>query len=216
MIAQLDQSFAFRRSLVPVKFETFLAEPAFSLEETTFCIWRRYVDTALCVGPINYPDADDPDGSEYLLSILDGRPSIYKEFAEPYYEKKLDIDAIEQIYHLEILTTKIISGLNGEITLQSLTSGRGGRGSRSVPSGRSVLSLGCRGQRRLGRSHDLVSLFGPPQSGRQKPPIHIHRSRRPRLLNRLRDSARARTAVKRNRTQDGMVEVGSPNRLLQR
>ena len=135
MIAQLDQSFAFRRSLVPVEFETFLAEPAFSLEETTFCIWRRYVDTAWRVGSINYPDADDPDGSEYLLSILDGRPSIYKEFAESYYEKKLDIDAIEQIYHLEILTTKIISGLNGEITLQSLTSGRGGRGSRSVPSG---------------------------------------------------------------------------------
>jgi hypothetical protein len=104
MIAQLDQSFAFRRSLLPVEFETFLAEPAFSLEETTFCIWRRYVDTAWRVGSINYPDADDPDGSEYLLSILDGRPSIYKEFAESYYEKKLDIHAIEHIYRHEVLT----------------------------------------------------------------------------------------------------------------
>jgi hypothetical protein len=47
------------------------------------------------------------------------RPSNYKDFAESYYEKKLDIDAIEQIYRHEILTTKIISGLNGEITLQS-------------------------------------------------------------------------------------------------
>jgi len=73
---------------VPVEFETFLAEPAFSIPETTFCIWRRYVDTAWHVGPINYPDEDDPDGSEYLLSILDGRPSTYKEFAESYYEKK--------------------------------------------------------------------------------------------------------------------------------
>jgi hypothetical protein len=50
------------------------------------------------------PDADDPDGSEYLLSILDGRPSIYKEFAESYYEKKLDIHAIEHIYRHEVLT----------------------------------------------------------------------------------------------------------------
>lgn len=45
-----------------------------------------------------------------------------KSFAESYYEKKLDIDAIEHIYRHEILTTKIISRLNGEITLQSLTS----------------------------------------------------------------------------------------------
>ena len=107
---------------VPVEFETFLAEPAFSIPETTFCIWRRYVDTAWHVGPINYPDEDDPDGSEHLLSILDGRPSTYKEFAESYYEKKLDIDAIEHIYRHEILTTKTISRLNGELTLRSLTS----------------------------------------------------------------------------------------------
>lgn len=36
-----------------------------------------YVDDAWHVGPIDYPDEDDPDGSEYLLSILDGRPSTY-------------------------------------------------------------------------------------------------------------------------------------------
>ena len=99
-----------------------MAEPAFFLEETTFCIWRRYVDTGWHVGKIKYPDAGDPDGSEYLLSILDGRPSTYKEFAEPYYEKKLDIEAINHIYRHEVLTTKIISQLNPEITLQSLTS----------------------------------------------------------------------------------------------
>lgn len=106
---------------VPNEFQTFLAEPAFSIFETTFCIWRRYVDKAWQVGPINYPYADDPDGSEYLLSILDARPLVYKEFAESYYEKKLDIDAIEIIYRHEVLTTQLISRLNGELTLESLT-----------------------------------------------------------------------------------------------
>jgi hypothetical protein len=72
---------------VPDEFQSFLSEPAFSIQETTFCIWRRYIDSSWRVGTINYPDEDDPDGSEYMLSILDGRPSTYKEFAESYYGK---------------------------------------------------------------------------------------------------------------------------------
>ena len=55
-----------------------------------------------------------------MLSILDGRPSTYKEFAEEYFEKKLNIAAIERIYRHEALTTEIVSQLNNEITLESL------------------------------------------------------------------------------------------------
>lgn len=105
---------------VPDEFQSFLSEPAFSIQETTFCIWRRYIDPSWQVGTINYPDKDDPDGSEYMLSILDGRPSTYKEFAEAYYEKPLDLDAIEQIYRHEPLTNEIVARLNDEITSESL------------------------------------------------------------------------------------------------
>jgi hypothetical protein len=55
------------------------------------------------------------------LSILDGRPSTYKEFADSYYEKKLDMHAIEHIYRHKVLTTELISRLNCEVSLQSLT-----------------------------------------------------------------------------------------------
>jgi hypothetical protein len=72
------------------------------------------------VGIINYPDEDDPDGSEYMLSILDGRPSTYKEFAESYYEKPLDLGAIELIYRHEPLTNEIVARLNAEISLEAL------------------------------------------------------------------------------------------------
>lgn len=105
---------------VPDEFQSFLSEPAFSIQETTFCIWRRYIDPSWQVGTINYPDKDDPDGSQYMLSILDGRPSTYKEFAEAYYEKPLDLDAIEQIYRHEPLTNEIVARLNDEITSESL------------------------------------------------------------------------------------------------
>lgn len=105
---------------VPPEFQSFLSEPAFSIHETTFCVWRRYVDMAWQVGNIDYPDGNDPDGSEYMLSILDGQPSSYKEFAESYYEKQLDLDAIEHIYHHELLTTEIVARINDEVTPESL------------------------------------------------------------------------------------------------
>jgi hypothetical protein len=106
---------------VPIEFESFLSEPAFSIHETTFCIWRRYLDTSWQVGRIDYPDENDPDGSEWMLSILDGRASTYEEFAESYYEKSLNLDAIERIYKHEPLTNEIVAQLNDEITLESLT-----------------------------------------------------------------------------------------------
>lgn len=105
---------------VPVEFQGFLAEPAFSIPATTFCIWRLYVDTAWHVGPIEYPDEGDPDGSEYMLAMLDGRPSTYKQFAEEYYEKQFDLEAIEHLYRHDALTAEVVSRLNNEITLESL------------------------------------------------------------------------------------------------
>ncbi|HYI31772.1 MAG TPA: hypothetical protein VD863_28390 [Bradyrhizobium sp.] len=60
---------------VPAEFAACLREPAFSVENATFCIWRRYGDRAWQVGPVQFlPDHLDPDGSEFLLSPLDGRP----------------------------------------------------------------------------------------------------------------------------------------------
>ena len=105
---------------VPDDLESFLSEPAFSIPETTFCIWRRYIDSSWQIGRVDYPDEDDPDGSESMLSILDGSASTYKEFAESYYEKSVNLDAIERIYKHEPLTSEILAQLNDEIALESL------------------------------------------------------------------------------------------------
>ncbi len=106
---------------VPEEFQSFLSEPAFSIQDSTFCIWRKYIDSSWQVGTIDYPVEDDPDGSEWMLSILDCKPSTYREFAESYYEKPLDLDAVERIYRHEPLTNEIVARLNDEITLESLT-----------------------------------------------------------------------------------------------
>ena len=107
---------------VPNEFKDFLSEPAFSIESTTFCIWRRYTDSSWQVGKIDYPLDDNPDGSEDLLSILDKQPSAYKEFAEYYYEKQVVLSAVEHIYQHKALTSEIVAALNADVSLDTLKS----------------------------------------------------------------------------------------------
>ena len=107
---------------VPSEFQEFLTEPAFSMGDTTFCIWRRNVDPSWQVGQIDYPEEDDPDGSEDLLFILDGAPTTYREFAEQYYERPVDLSAVIHIYEQKPLTLEILEALNTEVSREDLKS----------------------------------------------------------------------------------------------
>lgn len=105
---------------VPSEFEGFLSEPAFSIEETTFCIWRRFSDSSWQIGDIDYPEGDDPEGSEDLLSILDGNPKTYQNFAAEYFEEDIPLAAVKHIYAHKPLTANIISKLNAEVSKDEL------------------------------------------------------------------------------------------------
>lgn len=107
---------------VPNEFAEFLLEPAFSMAEATFCLWRRNADVSWQTGHIAYPEEEDPDGSEDLLFILDGNPTTYREFAEQYYECSIDLGAVKSIYEQQPLTAQIVRGLNPELSLESLGS----------------------------------------------------------------------------------------------
>jgi hypothetical protein len=122
---------------VPPAFEAARQEPAFDWENTTFCLWRETTAPVWCVGPLDFPaysyliDDDgidvffeeDPDGSNFLLDLLDGEPRTYKEFADHYFSAAGDgypLDAIEAIYRLEPLDTALVRRLNPERDLVSL------------------------------------------------------------------------------------------------
>jgi hypothetical protein len=101
---------------VPEEFQTYLTEPAFDMESTTFCIWRRPGDHFWQRGEIEFPDlTDDPDGSQSLLWMLDGNPSTYVKFAKDYYEKEVSLDSVQAIYGLAPLRPDIIAALNSEL-----------------------------------------------------------------------------------------------------
>jgi hypothetical protein len=107
---------------VPHTFKKFLNEPAFSMTDATFCIWRANHDVAWQVGTIEFPGnmEDDPDGSQGLLFILDGNPETYQEWAEEYYERSVSLSAVRRIYTHESLTAQLVKELNPESELEEV------------------------------------------------------------------------------------------------
>ena len=105
---------------VPDVFKPFLKEPAFSMEDTTFCVWQLRGDLQWSRGDIRFPDGEDPDGSAWMLAILDGNPATYWRWAEEYYQRSVSRSAVEHIYSHKNLTDEIVNSLNPETSLADL------------------------------------------------------------------------------------------------
>ncbi len=105
------------KNIIPKEFHQFMfGEPVSSLG-TTFCIWKKYVDTEWQAAHNVLEEEDEyGDGSEDLLFILDGNPSTYKTWAEEYYEGEIEgkvpLQIIEQIYQGKPLTKEMVIALN--------------------------------------------------------------------------------------------------------
>ncbi len=111
---------------VPTVFAGGLNEPAFMMENTTFCIWRQYSDNCWQVGKLKFPSAhSDPDGSAFLLSPYDGKPESYHAWARNYFdisdaEVHLTLDHVRHVFAHKPLTVKLVKEINPEVTLAKL------------------------------------------------------------------------------------------------
>lgn len=105
---------------LPKEFEEAAKEPAFSMENISFCIWRNNSDENWQSGNFEFDGDEDPDGSEYLLELFDCNPASYKEFAADYHELDVDLSLISKIYNHEILTENTISALNPDANFEEL------------------------------------------------------------------------------------------------
>ncbi|MBB6579260.1 hypothetical protein HNP33_003370 [Comamonas odontotermitis] len=97
-----------------------LHEPAFTTQDSTFCIWRLDNEERWSCGPIEFSTDGDPDGSAQLLNILAGRPEQYVEFAKNYYERDLNLSDVSAIYRHQPLSEALGQRLNPELDLESL------------------------------------------------------------------------------------------------
>jgi hypothetical protein len=105
---------------VPEEFAGFLAEPAFSMDETTFCLWRRPSDPGWQTGAIGLLEGEDPDGSAELLRLLDGDPETYRAWAEDYFETSVARPAVAHIFGHRPLAEEVVRALNPELGLIDL------------------------------------------------------------------------------------------------
>lgn len=105
---------------VPDDFSSCINEPAFSMNDVTFCIWRHYSDSSWSHGNIAFPAGDDPDGSADLLANLDGAPTTYCQFAEEYYEATSPMDSVRHVYNHLPLTETVVASLNADARLKDL------------------------------------------------------------------------------------------------
>lgn len=105
---------------LPEEFTGAANEPAFSMENISFCLWRLNSAESWEKGNFNYVDCEDPDGSEYLLEIFDEKPETYQAFAREYYETDIPLKSIQAIYNHAVLTDELVKSINPEVSLSEL------------------------------------------------------------------------------------------------
>jgi hypothetical protein len=105
---------------MPPEFTSCATEPAFKADEVTFCIWQAFAHSQWTRSSVALPSGDDPDGSLYLLSPLDGNPETYRQWAESYYERAVPLHAVKAIYARQRLTDALVAALNSELRIKQL------------------------------------------------------------------------------------------------
>lgn len=107
-----------------------ITEPAFgdanSVPRVTVCFWRETSDRHWRTGDLALPDAsDDPDGAARLFPLLrDRTPEAYAKFAEDYYERDVDLDAVGHVLALRPLSPSVIAALDPDLTVAALEDDR--------------------------------------------------------------------------------------------
>ena len=102
-------------SNLPKIFNEFTFEEPIKSIGTTFCLWTTEPENWQ-VGKIeNYED-----NSENMLSILDGNPQTYIDWAEEYFEESykesgIPIDTVTKIYNGETLTKEMVLSVVDEL-----------------------------------------------------------------------------------------------------
>lgn len=103
------------RAELPPALAGFWDEPAFKMQDVTFCAYRLRAARAW-----SWISTGQPDGAADLLKLLDGKPASYLRFAEEYYERRIPLAEAEAIYSHAPLSEALVVGLNPEVTLAGL------------------------------------------------------------------------------------------------
>lgn len=111
---------------VPETFQPLVAEAAFCdanhVPLATVCFWRQTHQSCWQAGVLDLPaGSDDPDGAAAMFTVLtDSTGELYRQFAEEYYECRIDFDAVAHVYRGEALTEPVVRALNPDVRFRQL------------------------------------------------------------------------------------------------
>lgn len=93
----------------------FLLEPAFSMAELTFVLWKDGNGWHL------RPENEQGAGvAAKLLHMMDGDPESYRRWAEDYYEREVSIEAVKRIYDMDPIDADLVEALNPDIGIEDI------------------------------------------------------------------------------------------------
>jgi hypothetical protein len=113
---------------LPAVFEPYTREPAFVFEDffdATVCAWWLNERPGWRHGPVDFADVGpqyaDPDGANFLFEIIaDGRAEAYAAWAQDYFERPVDRDAVGTVLAGGAVTPEIVGTLNPEADFPSI------------------------------------------------------------------------------------------------
>lgn len=92
---------------IPKGFSNFKIEPAFSLQNVSYYMWKEDADIFWQISP-------EENWSMEGLELLMGGIEAYHSWAEAYYCKKIDLSALVQVFTLKKIDNVLLQKLNCE------------------------------------------------------------------------------------------------------
>lgn len=103
---------------VPEDFKAcFLDEPAFSMQNLSFCAWNTG-QGGWGASPV--PDHPEGDGSGHLLSLLVGEASDYRSWSSDYFEIPVNLKAVQKVLDFRPLDRALVRLLNPQVELEDI------------------------------------------------------------------------------------------------
>jgi hypothetical protein len=102
-------------SAMPDVFSTFKAEPAFSLHDCSFFLWRRADDASWQHSPSQL------SSFSYLVFLVHGA-SYYHQWAQEYYEREIPFETLSEVFATRTCSKEQAVTLNEEVDFDALQS----------------------------------------------------------------------------------------------
>ncbi|MFI9311032.1 hypothetical protein [Streptomyces triculaminicus] len=110
---------------LPASLAHYAMAPEFQFDEffdATVCAWRETEAAEWHCGPVEF-DADESDGADWLFGLLaDGSADAYASFAEDYYEKAVNLEAVRAVLAGAPLARGTVTSLSATADFESVAS----------------------------------------------------------------------------------------------